>query len=212
MTRKIQALLAALLIGAALSAPAKADATAAASATVSTACDTQTWPLTTAQGSQFYATLNVLRTGEVCVTLTASGAPVTPANPLPVIDASPIPTQQSGVAAPVIGCDQHGFKHITTATDTLAVQGVAAKAIYICGWKERAAGTATWFFEDTASTNANCGSTLTQITGLVSEVANGGEAVMSPFWTGLKNTVAHGLCINSTGTGGLDIDFWYTIQ
>jgi hypothetical protein len=115
-----------------------------------------------------------------------------------------------GHVAGLISCDSHVFKHITTATDTLAVQGVASQTIYICGWRSRAAGTATWFLENTASANANCSSSNTQITGVASEVANSGETMLAPFWTGLKNTAGNGLCINSTGTGGEDIDIFYT--
>lgn len=108
-----------------------------------------------------------------------------------------------------INCDNHVFKHITTATDTLAVQGVASQTVYICGWRARAAGVATWFLENTASVNANCSSTLTQITGVATEAANTGEVAYNPFWGGLKNTSANGLCISSTGTGGVDVDIWY---
>lgn len=114
-----------------------------------------------------------------------------------------------GHAAGLINCDNHVFKHITTATDTLAVQGVASQAVYICGWRSRAAGVATWYLENTASANANCTSTLTPITGVATEAANTGETILSNFWSGLKNTVANGLCINSTGTGGVDVDIWY---
>ena len=110
----------------------------------------------------------------------------------------------------LINCDNHIFKHITTATDTLAVQGVASQTIYVCGWRSRAAGVATWYLENTASTNANCSSTLTQITGVATEAANTGEVNNNPLWGGLKNTSANGLCINSTGTGGVDVDIWYT--
>ncbi len=110
----------------------------------------------------------------------------------------------------LITCDNHVFKHITSATDTLAVQGVASQTIYICGWRSRAAGTATWFLENTASTNANCASANTQLTGVATEVANSGEVLYSPIWGGLKNTVSNGLCINSTGTGGVDVDIFYT--
>lgn len=109
-----------------------------------------------------------------------------------------------------ISCDNHVFKHITTATDTLAVQGVASQTIYVCSWRSRAAGVATWYLENTASTNANCSSTLTQITGVATEAANTGETWGSAFWSGLKNTSGNGLCINSTGTGGVDVDIWYT--
>lgn len=114
-----------------------------------------------------------------------------------------------GHIAGLIICDSHVFKHITSATDTLAVQGVASQSVYICGWRSRAAGTATWFLENTASANANCSSSNTQITGLASEVANSGEVLAPGFWSGLKNTAGNGLCINSTGTGGVDVDVWY---
>jgi len=110
----------------------------------------------------------------------------------------------------VIQCDNHVFKHITSATDTLAVQGVTSQIIYICAWRSRAAGDATWYLENTASVNANCSSSNTQLTGVATETANSGEVFAPPFWTGLKNTVSNGLCINSTGTGGVDIDIWYT--
>jgi hypothetical protein len=109
----------------------------------------------------------------------------------------------------LIACDSHVFKHITSATDTLAVQGVASQSVYVCNWRSRAAGTATWFLENTASANANCSSTNTQINGLASEAVNSGEIYAPSFWQGLKNTSGNGLCINSTGTGGVDVDVWY---
>lgn len=103
----------------------------------------------------------------------------------------------------------HAFKHITSATDTLAVQGVSLQTVRLCAWVSRAAGTATWFWENTASTNANCVSTLTQINGVATEAANTGEVVALPIGVTLNNTSGNGLCINSTGTGGVDIDYWY---
>lgn len=115
-----------------------------------------------------------------------------------------------GKLAGLINCDSHVFKHITSATDTLAVQGVASQTIYICAWRARAAGVATWFLENTASANANCSSANTQITGVATEAANTGEVYAPGFWNGLKNTSGNGLCINSTGTGGVDIDIWFT--
>lgn len=114
-----------------------------------------------------------------------------------------------GLQQGLIQCNQHVFKHITTATDTVLVQGVASQTIYGCGWRSRAAGTATWYLENTASANNNCSSTLTQITGVATEAANTGEVALSPFWNGFKNTAGNGVCINSTGTGGVDIDFWF---
>jgi hypothetical protein len=109
-----------------------------------------------------------------------------------------------------ITCDNHVFKHITTATDTLAVTGVASQTVYICGWRSRAAGVATWFLEDSTSTGT-CTS-LTQLTGVATEAANTGETILSATWSGLKGSATgHGLCINSTGTGGVDVDIWYTV-
>jgi len=115
-----------------------------------------------------------------------------------------------GKLAGLIQCDSHVFKHITSATDTLAVQGVASQTIYICGATGNAAGTATWFLENTASANANCSSSNTQITGVATEAANTRSGFYNPLWGGLKNTSGNGLCINSTGTGGVDVDIWYT--
>ncbi len=119
-------------------------------------------------------------------------------------------TIQSGSATNLISCDSHVFKHITSATDTLAVQGVTAKTVYVCGVLGQAAGTATWFLENTASTNANCSSSNTQIMGVATMVVNGAAGFYNAMWGGLKNTAGNGLCINSTGTGGVDIDIWYT--
>ena len=110
----------------------------------------------------------------------------------------------------LINCDNHVFLHITSATDTLAVQGVTSQQIYICGAVGNAAGTATWTLKDTQSTNANCSSTLTQISGLNSEVANSRSGFYNPIWGGLKlGAVSRGLCVTSTGTGGVDVDIWY---
>lgn len=114
-----------------------------------------------------------------------------------------------GKATAPINCDNHVFKHITTATDTNAVTGVTGQAIYICSWRSRAAGVATWFLETSANTSGTCG-TPTQISGVATEAANTGETWGSNFWSGLKSAAANGVCINSTGTGGVDVDIWYT--
>lgn len=112
--------------------------------------------------------------------------------------------QQRGV----INCDNHVFKHITTATDTNAITGVTSQVTYICSWRSRAAGVATWFLETSANTAGTCG-TPTQINGVATEAANTGETWGTNFWSGLKTSAANGVCINSTGTGGVDIDIWY---
>jgi hypothetical protein len=122
-----------------------------------------------------------------------------------------IGTQQAGATAGqlngLISCTQHGFKHITSATDTLAVPLVSGQTTYLCSYASSAAGTATWYFEDAAATG--CTSTLTQLTGLNSEAANTGRVIKSAYWDGIKTTAAHDLCIKSTGTGGVDVDYWY---
>jgi hypothetical protein len=107
-------------------------------------------------------------------------------------------------------CDHYVYKHITSATDTLAVQGVSGQTIYVCGFHARAAGVATWFLESTASTNANCSSTNAQISIVSTEAANTGIVDRSPLWSGLKTPSGYGLCINSTGTGGVDVGIYYT--
>ena len=114
-----------------------------------------------------------------------------------------------GHVAGLIQCDNHVFKHITSATDTNAVTGVTSQVIYICSWRSRAAGTATWFLESSNNTSGTCGSP-TQLTGVATEAANTGETWGGAFWSGLKVAAANGLCINSTGTGGVDVDIWYT--
>src|SRR5262249_36781072 len=116
----------------------------------------------------------------------------------------------SGNLTGAVYCDKHVFKHITTATDTLAVQGLTSQTIKVCGYKSSFAGTATAFLENTASTNANCSSTNTQITGVDSGAANTSFGFYNAQWGGLSNTAGNGLCINSTGTGGVDVDIWYT--
>src|SRR5438552_3286575 len=62
---------------------------------------------------------------------------------------SPQVTLQDANNAVVVTCNNHVFKHITTATDTLAVQGVTSQSVYVCAWRSRAAGVATWFLENT---------------------------------------------------------------
>lgn len=114
-----------------------------------------------------------------------------------------------GIQRGFINCDLHTFLHITSATDTLAVQGVASQIVYVCGATGSGAGTATWALENTASTNANCSSTKAQISGLQSAVAGSSSGFYNPIWGGLKNTSGNGLCVVSTGTGGIDVDVWY---
>jgi hypothetical protein len=109
----------------------------------------------------------------------------------------------------LITCDSHVFLHITSATDTSLFTATAGRNIYSCGWRSRAAGTATWYLEDSA--NASSCASPTQLNGLASEVANSGEVDHTPFWNGIKSLgTGHGWCVHSTGTGGVDIDFYYT--
>ena len=114
----------------------------------------------------------------------------------------------------VVLCDSYVFKHVTSATDTLAVQGVSSQTIKVCGYKYNFSGSAAQsvFLENTASTNANCSSANTQISALVT--GNSSSPSTNGFhnalWSGLRNTSGNGLCINSSGTGGVDVEIWYT--
>jgi hypothetical protein len=113
-----------------------------------------------------------------------------------------------------VGCNNHTFQHITSATDTLLVQGVTSQTVKLCGVVMHFSGSAAQaaFIENTASTNANCSSTKTQI----GAVATGNSTVPSsdgfynPIWGGFANTSGNGVCVNTTGTGGVDVEVWYT--
>lgn len=143
----------------------------------------------------------------------------TPSGP-PAVGVVQMCLNSSGLSVPVssgtcsnqnlIICNNHTYLHITSATDTLVVQGVTSQTVYVCGEEGHAAGTATYYLENTASTNANCSSTLTQIDGLHSVIANSDAGFYNSIWGGLKNTSGNGLCINSTGTGGVDVDVWFS--
>lgn len=122
---------------------------------------------------------------------------------------SPISGANASGLSKIITCDSHVFKHITTATDTLVVELSSGKKTYICDWEtDLAAGTATVYLETATSTT--CGGTLAQITGVKNLVANVGEKGSSPFYRGLSTPASDGLCAHSTGTGGFDIDVYYT--
>jgi hypothetical protein len=116
----------------------------------------------------------------------------------------------SGVQKGVVGCDSHKFLHITTATDTVVVQGVTSKIVKVCGALAWFNGTNQVFLENTASTNNNCSSTLTQISGQWSGLSQSVGGFLGAFWTGFANTSGNGLCVNSTGTGAVDLDVFYT--
>lgn len=120
----------------------------------------------------------------------------------------------SGALTGQVSCDNHTFKHITSATDTLLVQGVSAKIIKICGVKTNFTGSAAQsvFIENTASINANCSSSNTQIGPLItgSSTVPFSDGFYNPMWGGFANTSANGLCVNSSGTGVVDVEVWYT--
>jgi len=122
-------------------------------------------------------------------------------------------TLQSGATggylkAPIT-CDNHTFKHITTATDTAVVTGVASQTIYLCGVEPKFAGTATVYVEEDAGTSSSCGDSLSQIGGLYSGVAQNFPGFYNPTWGGFKTAAGHGVCLKSTGTGGVDVDVWW---
>lgn len=122
-------------------------------------------------------------------------------------------TNSTGTNQAPIQCDHQKFVHITTATDTLLVQGVTAKTVRVCGLLLSFSGSAAQgvFLENTASTSANCLSANTQIgmlwTGNATTPMSSGW--YNPTWGGFANTSANGLCINSSGTGGVDATVFY---
>jgi hypothetical protein len=111
-------------------------------------------------------------------------------------------------------CNAHAFAHITSATDTLLVQGIASESVKICGVLYHFAGTAAQvvYIENTASANANCSSTKTQITGAATgnSTAPSTDGFYNSTWGGLVNTSGNGVCINTSGTGNVDVDIWFT--
>ena len=114
----------------------------------------------------------------------------------------------------VVGCGSHTYVHVTTATNTLLVQGVSAQTVKMCGVKVNFAGSAAQsvYIENTASTNANCSSTKTQIGPLITGSATvpSSDGFYNPIWGGFANTSANGVCVNSSGTGPVDVEVWYT--
>jgi hypothetical protein len=113
-----------------------------------------------------------------------------------------------------VGCGSYAYKHITSATDTVAVQGVTSQTVRVCGLIAHFSGSAAQsvYIENTASINNNCSSTLTQIGALITGNATTpmSDGFYNPRWGGTANTSGNGLCIHSSGTGGVDVEFWYT--
>lgn len=132
----------------------------------------------------------------------------------PPASASYQSVSEGGNLTGVVGCNLHAFIHVTSGTDTLLVQGVASQTVKVCGVKASFAGTAAQavYLENTASANANCSSTKVQIAGAMTGNASAPnvDGFISATWTGLANTSGNGLCLNSTGTGPVDVDLWYT--
>lgn len=206
----------ALADGALVTLGLKADAATCATTNTLMACSRQTDTDLKALGTTLLFTdAHAVSTGTPCPTPSTSGCLIADEEAaIAKAAALPIPLSSSGAATAAVGCDTHVFKHITSATDTLAVQGVTAKIIKVCGVKFSFSGSAaqTVFLENTASVNANCSSSNTQIAGAVvgNATTPSSDGFYNALWGGLANTSANGLCINSTGTGGVDVDLWYT--
>lgn len=115
--------------------------------------------------------------------------------------------------SPPLTCNGHVFVHITTATDTLLVQGVLGQRVKFCGVKNNFVGSAaqSTFIENTASVNANCSSANTQIGNLVtgSATAPSVDQFYDAFWAGMANTMDNGVCAHTSGTGPLDVEIWF---
>lgn len=117
----------------------------------------------------------------------------------------------SGAISSEVGCDSHVFKHLTTTTDAILVQGVTAKTIKICGALVWFNGTNALYLENVASTANTCAAALTQISGQWQGVAQSTGGFYNARWGGLANTNGNGLCVNNvTTSGSVDLDIWYT--
>lgn len=116
-------------------------------------------------------------------------------------------------AAAQLACTTHTFAHITSGTDTLVITGAGTQTVRICGVVASFAGSAAQsiYLEDNGSANPNCSSTKTQISGLWTGSSSTPTQISfyAPVWAGLANFAGDGLCIHSSGTGGVDVDIWY---
>ena len=109
-------------------------------------------------------------------------------------------------------CQSHGWKHITTSTDTLLVVSTGSKVVYVCDYSISFNSTGAAYLESASSgsttSTATCGSAgLTQIDQAWFGVVGGGMKGPKIFYTGL-NTGANSLCINSSASA-LDISYDY---
>ncbi len=116
-----------------------------------------------------------------------------------------------GLLAGLIACNSHTYVHVTTATSTLLVQGVAGQAVYVCGMLANGQGAATVALEGTATTSLNCLAATTQLGGLMTMASGAAAGFYNPIWGGMKTGIASGLCAVSTNTGGFDLEVW-TVQ
>lgn len=113
----------------------------------------------------------------------------------------------SGLLAGVVICDHHAFVHITSATDTMLVAHVAAKTVKVCGYKASFVGTNTVYLEQST---ADACTSPSQIAGADSGLAQSVFGWLNALWGGLATTAGDALCVNSSGTGAVDVDVFYT--
>lgn len=113
----------------------------------------------------------------------------------------------------VVTCGSHVFKHITTATDTNLVAGVSSQVIKVCGASFNFSGSAAQsaYLEDSNNQSTTC-SSLTQIGGLITGNSSSPSAAgfYNAIWGGLATSSGYNLCVNTSSTGGVDVDVWYT--
>lgn len=172
----------------------------ASTSALQTSGNTSLTTIATNSGTQATAALQSTGNG-VLSTIAANTS-----SPLPLL----LGPTTGGTAQPQIGCNRHAFLHITTAATTNIVPGVTSQNVYVCGWRSRSAGVATWQLVESTATGTTC-TTNTPMAGLATEAANTGEVMNPGLWSGLQTSaVSRGVCITSTGTGGVDVDVWYT--
>jgi hypothetical protein len=94
----------------------------------------------------------------------------------------------------------------STATNTVAVAGVAGQNIFICGVEASSAGTGNFYLE--SATAASCGGTLTQV-GTEYYTAADWIKPAGPYFPGLSTGQGNGLCVHTTAAVAISVTVWY---
>ena len=122
---------------------------------------------------------------------------------MPQLSAAQTPTGGSRI------CGSHAYAHITTATDTQLVKGVAKQTIYVCDYAISFNGTGNIYLEK--ATSGTC-ATLTQLDQTWYGVANAGKIAANPYYVGVNTGEGAQLCVNTSAAVTIDISVNYDQQ